>query len=148
VDVKPQELAAALLREQTTLALATTALDGSPHLAPLFYYAGDGLVLYWLSSASSKHSRDLARDPRAAVTVYRPASGWREIRGVQMRGVAEVVTDRSERRRVVDAYCERFQLGVLFRPRIARSRLYRFRPAWARYLDNSVRLGYKVDFLP
>lgn len=145
MDVTHQELIQELLRSQTTLSLATTSEDGSPNVAPLFYLAGDAFDLYWLSSASSSHSRNLKRSPAAAVTVYRPASDWKEIRGVQMRGAASTVTSRSERRKVVEAYCARFHLGVPFKARIARSGLYRFRPEWVRYLDNTQRLGYKFE---
>ncbi|MDR3717847.1 MAG: pyridoxamine 5'-phosphate oxidase family protein [Bryobacteraceae bacterium] len=139
------QLVAALLNSQTTLALATVAEDGSPHIAPLFYLAGEALDLCWLSSASSVHSRNLKRNPAAAVAVYSPAASWREIRGVQMRGPVTVVHERAERHRIVEAYVERFQLGALFRARIARSRIYRFQPEWIRYLDNTAHFGYKFE---
>lgn len=146
MDVTDQALVATLLESQSTLSLATSAEDGSPQIAPLFYLAGEALSLYWLSSASSVHSRNLKRSPAAAVAVYRPAMEWKEIRGAQMRGAVSVVADRVERRRIVEAYAARFSLGPLFRARIARSRLYRFQPEWVRYLDNSIRLGYKFEF--
>jgi uncharacterized protein YhbP (UPF0306 family) len=144
--VTHHQLVAALLNSQTTLSLATAAGDGSPHIAPLFYLAGEALDLYWLSSASSVHSRNVKRNPVAAVAVYSPAASWREIRGVQMRGPVTVVHDRAERRRIIEAYVERFQLGALFRARIARSRIYRFQPEWIRYLDNTAHFGYKFEF--
>lgn len=146
VDVTHKELVAELLNGQSTLSLATTSADGSPRVAPLFYFPGDDLQLYWLSSASSVHSRNLKRNPAAAIAIYRPAAGWKEIRGVQMRGAVSIVLDRSERGGIVAAYCARFRLGPLFHARIARSKLYRFRPEWVRYLDNSVCAGYKFEF--
>ncbi len=146
MNVTHTELVAELLNGQTTLSLATTSEDGAPHVAPLFYLAGDALDLYWLSSARSSHSRNLKRSPSAAVTVYSPARDWKETRGVQMRGVVSIVTSRSERRKIVEAYCERFHLGLLFNAQIVRSRLYRFRPEWVRYLDNTERFGYKFEF--
>jgi uncharacterized protein YhbP (UPF0306 family) len=144
--VTHQQLVAALLNSQTTLSLATSAEDGSPHIAPLFYLAGEAFHLYWLSSATSLHSRNLKRSPAAAVAVYSPATEWKEIRGVQMRGAVSVVHARVERRQIVEAYAARFHLGPLFRARIARSRLYRFQPEWIRYLDNTTRFGCKFEF--
>jgi uncharacterized protein YhbP (UPF0306 family) len=146
MDVTHKELVAAFLKSQSTLSLATTGEDGKPQIAPLFYFAEDHLCLYWLSSTSSQHSRNLKRSPAAAVSVYCPAEEWSEIRGVQMRGAVAVVIARSERRLIVESYCTRFRLGPLFTATIARSRLYRFQPAWGRYLDNSKRLGYKFEF--
>jgi len=145
MDVTRTQRIAAFLKSQSTLALATTAGDGAPQVAPLFYLADDHLRLYWLSSASSQHSRNLKRNPEAAVSVYSPTEQWKEIRGVQMRGAVAVVTARSQRREIVEAYCARFHLEPLFQTAIARSRLYCFQPEWARYLDNSKRFGYKFE---
>jgi hypothetical protein len=145
MDVKRTQQVAAFLKSQSTLSLATTAGDGSPQVAPLFYLADDDLRLYWLSSASSQHSRSLKRNPAAAVCVYSPTEQWKEIRGVQMRGAVSVITARSRRSEIVQAYCSRFHLEPLFQDAIARSRLYCFQPEWVRYLDNSKRFGYKFE---
>lgn len=148
VALKHTQLVARLLQEQSTLALATASADGTPQIAPVFYLAGDALRLYWFSSAASRHSRNLKRNPAAAVTVCRPAQQWREIRGVQMRGSVSVVRDPARRSAIAAAYCARFQLGTAFRAVQARSRLYEFQPAWIRYLDNSIRFGYQFEFSP
>ena len=140
-----EESVAALLRSQSTLALTTCAEDGTPQVAPLFYLPGEGLSVYWFSSASSAHSRALRRNPAAAVTVYRSTEHWREICGVQMRGTVTAVTDRAERRAVAEAYAERFHLGKLFEHAIGHSRLYLFQPSWLRYIDNSRRFGYRFE---
>jgi uncharacterized protein YhbP (UPF0306 family) len=145
MDVTHTQQVAAFLKSQSTLSLATTALNGTPHVTPLFYLADDDLSLYWLSSASSQHSRNLKRSPAAAVCVYSATEQWKEIRGVQMRGAVAIVTGRSTRREIVEAYCARFRLEPLFQAAIARSRLYCFQPEWVRYLDNSKRFGYKFE---
>jgi uncharacterized protein YhbP (UPF0306 family) len=135
--------AAKLIHSQNTLALATCDADGSPRIAPLFYLPGEELRVYWFSSARSAHSRNLKRDPRASVTVFAAAGCWQEIRGVQMRGSAQVVRDRGLRRPIAEAYTERFRLGKLFETVMARSSLYCFEPRSIRYLDNSRGFGYK-----
>jgi uncharacterized protein YhbP (UPF0306 family) len=145
MNVTHKELVGAFLKSQSTLSLATTAEDGAPRAAPLFYFSDNHLRLYWLSSASSRHSRNLKRRPQAAVSVYSPTEDWTQIRGVQMRGSVATVADRFERRGIVEAYCARFGLGPHLDAAIARSRLYRFQPEWIRYLDNSKRFGYKFE---
>jgi len=146
--MKHTQLVARLLQAQSTLALATTCADGTPQIAPLFYLAGEALQLYWFSSAASRHSRNLKRNPAAAVTVYWPTGQWREIRGVQMRGGVSVVSEPARRSAIAAAYSARFQLGPAFRAVQARSRLYEFQPSWIRYLDNSIRFGYRFEFSP
>ena len=134
-----------LLRSQNTLALATSGADGSPRLAPLFYFPGEDLRLYWFSSSSSEHARNLKRDSSAAVSIFRPTDQWKQICGVQMRGIAAVVTDRARRKVISQAYTDYFQLGTLFQTTMLRNRLYEFQPSWLRYIDNSGRFGDKFE---
>ena len=139
------ETIAALLKSQSTLALATVGEDGAARVTPLFYLADDDLHVYWFSSAASAHSKSLRRNPAAALTVYCPAESWKEIRGVQMRGAAAAVSDRARRRVIAEAYAERFRLGRVLRAGMARSSLYSFEPAWVRYMDNSRGFGYRFE---
>jgi uncharacterized protein YhbP (UPF0306 family) len=141
---RKRELIANLLAAQTTLSLATVTPDGSPRVTPLFYLPQD-LRLYWFSSPSSGHSRNLAAQPDCAVTVYSPATGWKEIRGAQMRGAVSRVKDPELHSTITPQYITRFQLSRLFQPLIAKSALYCFEPHWLRYLDNSRRFGYKFE---
>ena len=143
--MKQLELVTALLENQNTLALATSHADGSPRLAPLFYLPGEDLRLYWFSSPSSEHARNLQRDRSAAVSIFRPTGQWKQICGVQMRGIVTVVTDRARRKAISQAYTDRFQLGALFHTALSRSRLYEFQPSWLRYIDNSGRFGDKFE---
>ena len=62
---KQLELIAALLREETTLSLATNSENSEASVAPLFYIADEELSLYWLSSKTSLHSLNLKRTPQA-----------------------------------------------------------------------------------
>lgn len=135
-----------LLNGQCTLSLATTADDGTPRVAPVFYLADERLRLYWFSSGSSEHSRNLQRDASAAVTIHAQVQGWRDIRGVQMRGKASVVTDPGLRNTIIATYTERFHLDESFEPVIARTKLWMFDPDWVRYLDNSKYFGYQDEF--
>ncbi len=138
---------AAFLRSQAALALATIGPDKEPCVAPLFYVVEEGLRLCWFSSRSSRHSRNLRNEAEASVAVYAPAGGWRDIRGVQMRGRVSLVKDRARRRSVCREYTARFQLDPSFDAVIARSGLYAFEPSWVRYIDNSRRFGYKFELL-
>ena len=136
---------AALLSEATTLSLATTGENGEASVAPLFYIADSDPSLYWLSAESSRHSLNLARSPRAAATVYRNALNWKEICGVQMRGLAGRITDANPRAALVEAYCERFRLGRVLRLAARQSALYVFKPKFFRYIDNAKGFGYKFE---
>jgi len=133
---KKQEKIGSLLRQGSTLALATVDEQGLACVAPLFYLVDEDLNLYWLSSEKSEHSRNLLREPRVAGTVYAETDQWKQIRGVQMRGIASAVTETARRKILVDRYCQRFQLGKVFQLVIRRSTLYVFQPTFFRMIDN------------
>jgi uncharacterized protein YhbP (UPF0306 family) len=143
--IRQLELVAALLDAENTLALATVDESGIASAAPLFFIADEHLCLYWLSSSDSLHCENLQREPLASVTIYRHAENWKEIRGVQMRGIASTVTNSLRRRALIRAYGERFHLGTMFRSTLALSTLYVFRPDHLRYIDNSRRFGFKFE---
>ncbi len=136
---------ALLLKSESTLALATIDEKGNARSTPLFFLVNDRLELFWFSSPRSGHSRDLAVNPKASVSVYKPATKWHEIEGVQMCGQAGPVKDRELRRSIIATYCRRFRLGTLFNPVIGSSTLYCFCPDWIRYISNSKRFGYKFE---
>jgi uncharacterized protein YhbP (UPF0306 family) len=136
---------AELLRAQSTLSLATVNEAGMPCVAPLFYIADADLNLYWLSSESSLHSRNLSREPNVAVAVYPQTEEWKEIRGVRMQGTASAVADKALRKTLLAEYCRRFRLGSVLRLAIARSTLYKFTPRTFRLVDNSKGFGFRFE---
>jgi uncharacterized protein YhbP (UPF0306 family) len=135
-----------LLRTQTTLVLATVGEDGLPRSTALFYVTDESLNLYWFSSRSSLHSRNCARNPEASVAISTDARTWQEIKGAQMQGRISLVADRALRKSITADYVKHFALGNFFSLAIRRSSLYRFTPRWVRYIDNSRRFGYQVEF--
>jgi uncharacterized protein YhbP (UPF0306 family) len=133
------------LESQSTLALATVDTEGNPQVAPLFYVSDDALNLYWLSSADSRHSVNLMAREQVAATIYPAAWHWTEIRGLQIEGTAHLITDDALRQDVLTRYCQKFDLPSGFESIITGSGLYVLKPAWVRWLDNSVRFGYKSE---
>ena len=70
------------------------------------------------------------------MAVFKPVSGWREIRGVQMEGVAGPVKDADLRPTILARYRERFGLGAELDGAIGRSVLYVFHAQWCRWVDS------------
>jgi uncharacterized protein YhbP (UPF0306 family) len=131
-----------LIEQESTLVLSTAGADG-PSGAPLFFVPGEGGALYWLSSPSSRHSREL--EGQVAVSIHASTFRWEAIRGAQLRGTAAVVEAAEERAALLQVYRRRFGLDESFDPLIARSALYRFTPRWARYLDNGLGFPGRVE---
>jgi uncharacterized protein YhbP (UPF0306 family) len=135
------------LETHSTLALASVSADGIPQIAPLFYVSDDDLNLYWLSSENSRRSINLEKTPAVAAAIYPEIWEWQQIRGLQIEGKARAVHDETQRYHMLTRYRGKFTLPAVFDSQIAVSTLYRLTPRWLRWLDNSVKFGYKAETL-
>jgi PPOX class probable F420-dependent enzyme len=82
---------AAMLAEHRKVQLATLNPDGSVHLVTMYYTLLDGRIAFWTYRTSQK-ARNLARDPRVTCLVE-TGDGYFDLRGAQIRGVAEPLDD-------------------------------------------------------
>jgi uncharacterized protein YhbP (UPF0306 family) len=139
------QIVRAFLDTQSTLALATVNAEGQPEAAPIFYVSDDRLNLYWLSATHVRHSVNLAANNRVSAAVYPAVWQWNDISGVQMEGIASMVQDERVREQILLLYLRKFQLPPTFDAAITASSLYVLRPTWIRWVDNSVKFGYKVE---
>ncbi len=79
----------AFLTEERTCRVATVGGDGAPHVTPL-WFAWDGAALWLTSIVRSQRWTDLQNDRRISIVVD-AGSDFMELRGVEIRGVAEPV---------------------------------------------------------
>jgi uncharacterized protein YhbP (UPF0306 family) len=138
----------AFLKEQSTLALGTAALEnGSPQVAPMFFASDDDFNLYWISDPDSRHSANLRDWNDAAAAIFAPTWDWAGIKGVQIEGDAMPVDGDDERQRALDLYSAKFPFVTeKFADLIKQSVIYVLRPRWIRWLDNARHFGYKQEF--
>jgi uncharacterized protein YhbP (UPF0306 family) len=130
----------------STLTLATVTADGLPQAAPLFFAAADDGSLIFVSGADSRHSRNIAADDKAAVTIHSDTWHWNEIVGIQMEGSVSVIPAGPERDVAWETYRTKFPFVVRLEEIVSASHFYRFTPRWVRLIDNRVHLGYKEEF--
>src|SRR5262245_4064970 len=78
-----------LLDEPLLAVLATLRADGSVLLSPVWHEWRDGGFNVW-SGADDVKVRHLRRDPRATIVV---AEAGGVLRGIEIRGVAELIAD-------------------------------------------------------
>lgn len=145
------------LGSHTTMTLATSGEDG-PWAAALFYAHDSDFRLYFISAKATRHAADIDLNPKVAVAVNTQHKDWSDIRGLQIGGVAEIVTP-DQRAGVVETYLAKFPaLRPLFssprneqESRIARafaaSPFYRVRPNRIRLIDNSKAFGHRDEYV-
>jgi uncharacterized protein YhbP (UPF0306 family) len=151
----PEE-ALALLKAHRTMTLATVSA-GQPSAASLYFACDDNFRLYFVSDPATRHCRELAEKSAVAVTVNGDRSGWRELRGLQIRGrVHQVPPER--RAAVVALYLQRFEdiAGLFNAPagsherkigeRLAAGTFFEVVPEWVRLIDNRQGFGYRHEW--
>lgn len=74
------------------LTLATVRPDGFPQ-ATTVSFAHDGLTLYVGIGKHSQKANNIRQNPKVSLTINLPYKDWREIRGLSMSALAEVLED-------------------------------------------------------
>ena len=137
------------LREHHVMTLASHGDDGV--WAAAVFYANDGFEIYFLSSPGSRHCRDLARNPRTAAAVHEDYADWRQIKGVQMEGIASVLIGEEEQK-ARQLYGAKFPIvGKLAQApasivkALAKVRWYKLIPDRLYFIDNSAGFGHRDE---
>ncbi|MGC8781339.1 MAG: pyridoxamine 5'-phosphate oxidase family protein [Anaerolineae bacterium] len=150
-----RERIAAFLAAHTTLTLATVGPDGAPAAAAVFYAHDEAFNLYFLSEERTRHGQNLLANGLAAGTIQDDGQDWRTIRGLQLRGHA-FPASAGELAHAAAVYGRKYAFvaaqlvgsggpGELVGP-LARARFWVLRPAWFRWIDNTVRFGFKEEW--
>ncbi len=153
------DLAGRLATGQTTMTLATAG-DDTAWAAPV-YYVFFTSAFYFLSSPDSRHIKEALENGRASSAIYASGSTWQEIRGLQMTGSINPVSQGSESFQVLREYLkiypftkDFFKSNIPMDPKSFWDRfgvkLYRFSPSLVYYLDNRIRFAFReeVTFRP
>jgi len=135
----------ALLAETQALTLATHDPDGMPRATPVFFAFDDQATLIFLSERDAQHCRNLEREPFVAAALYPEVSDWRELRGLQIKGVARIVST-PDRKAALAIYAARFPFVDSLADIIDRSEIYDLRPHWVRLIDNRRGFGFKREW--
>lgn len=142
-----RQRALAYLDNHNVATLSTHGPEG-PWAAAVFYVS-EGFTLMFLSSPHTRHGRNLAADPTVAVAIHEDYAEWRQIKGIQLEGQAELLS--GERRdRAIGAYSAKFPLvGPAAPTEIAqaleRMDWYRIVPSRAYFIDNARGLGHRDE---
>ncbi len=76
-----------IINENLIGAVATINADGSPWVTPVHVFSDDENV-YWLSTEDKAHSQNIARDPRASLSLFSVETRTGN-KGVYVNGKAE-----------------------------------------------------------
>jgi len=131
------------------MTLATTAPEGNSHAAPVYFVSVDlnqHLGLYFFSDDKSEHSQHIVHNRKVAAAIYPMCEGWRDIKGLQLRGNVHSVDSPEDWDSAWEQYQVKFPFVSALKPVIAQNQLYVFFPNWIRLVDNSQGFGFKKEW--
>jgi general stress protein 26 len=92
MDQSFKDFALNVIDGASDLTLATLRQDGYPQ-ATTVSYAHDGLSLYVGIGKHSQKADNIRHDNKVSLTINLPYQDWREIKGLSMSALAEIVED-------------------------------------------------------
>lgn len=71
----------------------STAVDNQPWVCNVWFSADKDLNIYWFSATNRRHSKEVVKNNKVAAAIVLPHTPKDPPRGLQLQGVAEVVTN-------------------------------------------------------
>lgn len=127
------------------MTLATVDAQGAPHAATVYFAPDEALSLYYFSDADTLHGRHVRDNPSAAAAMQTRPHMWQQIRGVQLHGRVEAVTDTDAWNHAWQCYEAKFPRIKDVENMLRDLQLYRFTPTWVRLIDYSIHYGHEVE---
>jgi len=142
------------LREHNTATISTLGEDG-PWATALFYVS-DGLTLYFLSDPKTLHCRNITANPIVAATINEDYRDWREIKGIQLKGTAAIVTGGREKAKAFGLYTKKFpfvseffsspaKITQAMLGKLTSTAFYKLVPQKVLFLDNQLGFGHREE---
>lgn len=107
-----------------------TSSNAQPWVCNVYYVTDEELNMYWLSFPSRRHSRELAKNPKAAITIA--VKTEQPVIGVQAAGEAKLITEQETVREIAARYVDKHGIGKEFYTNFLSGKnkhsLYRFKP--------------------
>src|SRR5207245_508273 len=98
-DDRIRRSSARVLRENVLCSMSTVAPGNRPHINTAYFAYTPELMVYFLSDPSSRHCRNLKRNPSLAMTIFRSAQEWGgEDRGLHLFGICRQTRGGGARR--------------------------------------------------
>ncbi len=134
------------LEDHRVVTLATSGPEGL--WAAAVFYATDGWRLIFLSADHTRHSVNLAANPRVAATIQEDYRDWPDIKGIQLEGT---VTKLSGQAKVVSI--ARFLIKYAFlksatgplKKALEKISWYCLTPERVYFIDNSRGFGHRDE---
>ncbi len=103
---KVKQLVRDYLKEAKMMQLATS-LDDQPWVCNVWFASDDDLNIYWFSSTNRRHSKEILGNNKVGAAIVLPQTPKDPPRGLQLQGVAQVLTKKEDIERAISVYRDR-----------------------------------------
>lgn len=126
------------LKDGLILTLSTVSAD-QPWAATLYYVADDNMNIYWLSKINTRHSQELAANPKTTAAIPLDADPSMPNVGLQVQGIAGYLGDPAEIESAIRLYANKFGNSEEFVQSILSGqdehKIYKLQPKYIVLLD-------------
>lgn len=119
------------LKEALLMQLATS-LNNQPWVCNVWFTSDEGLNIYWFSSTTRRHSKEVLKNPKIAGAIALPQSPKDPPRGLQFQGIAKLLTKQTDIEKATTLFEERIfskkQIRELMVHKNKPHRFYKIKP--------------------
>ena len=103
-DDQAAAAARAIIDEIAFMTLATVDAEGMPWASPVWFAHDDYAEFLWISRPNTRHSQNIAANPKVAIVIYDTRTPIDTGRGVYLEAEAGEVTDDAEIERMMTTF--------------------------------------------
>jgi len=102
--------------ESTKMMQLATSIDNQPWVCNVWFASDEDLSIYWFSSTTRRHSKEILVNPKVAGAIVFPQTPQDAPRGLQLQGNAEVLKYKEEIDKAISLFEQRiFQRDAIDR---------------------------------
>lgn len=144
MDQAIREQIVSIIDDVNDLTIATVREDHYPQ-ATTVSYVNEGMIIYFGTSPTSQKAHNIAHNNKVSLTINRDYHDWNEIEGLSCAGMASLVTDPQELKRVSDMMFRKFPQIADYAPAdMSDIAIYRIRPGIISLLDYRKGFGHTI----
>lgn len=118
--------------KEAMLMQLSTCVDNQPWVCHVWFAADEDLNIYWFSSATRRHSREVAENPKVGAAIVFPHTPKDPPRGLQLEGAAELLTKKEDIAKARSVYERRIfskkEVDSFINSKTSPHRFYKIKP--------------------
>ncbi len=105
-EEKLKQLIKDYLKEAKMMQLSTS-IDNQPWVCNVWFATDSDFNIYWFSSETRRHSKELLKNNKVAAAIVLSQTPKDPPRGLQLQGVAQVLTKKEDIEKAISVYKDR-----------------------------------------